>query len=106
MLTCQRHMFSLPKGLHYLNCASQSPLPNTVAQAAHEAIARKINPSLASDAESFAPVEALREIVGRVVNASAERVEHRAWRVLPRQGLVQLLVAVATAYHWRHVAVR
>ncbi|MCZ6645125.1 MAG: aminotransferase class V-fold PLP-dependent enzyme, partial [SAR324 cluster bacterium] len=74
LLTCQRHMFSLPKGLHYLNCASQSPLPNTVAQAAHEAIARKVNPSLASDAESFAPVEALREIVGRVVNASAERV--------------------------------
>ncbi len=74
MLNCQRHLFALPEGLHYLNCASQSPLPDSVAQAGREAIARKVDPTLSSDAESFGPVEALREIVGRLVNAPAERV--------------------------------
>ncbi len=42
--------------------------------AKYDAIAGKTDPSLASDGESFAPVEALRKIIGRVVNASAERV--------------------------------
>ena len=26
MLTCQRHLFSLPEDLRYLNCASRAPL--------------------------------------------------------------------------------
>jgi selenocysteine lyase/cysteine desulfurase len=74
MLTCQRHLFSLPKGMHYLNCASQSPLPDAVAIAAYRAIGRKVNPTLSPDSDSFAPVEALREKVGTLVNAPADRV--------------------------------
>ena len=30
MLSCQKDLFSLPDGMHFLNCATLSPLPKTV----------------------------------------------------------------------------
>ena len=74
MLSCQRDLFSLPAGLHYLNSASQTPLLKSSQEAAMEGFQRKVNPALASDDESFAPVETLRGLVGRLVNASPEQV--------------------------------
>ena len=74
MMACQRELFSLPEGLHYLNCASQGPLLKSSEQAAYEAVRRKVNPALTTDAESFGPVDALRELAGRMVNASPEQV--------------------------------
>lgn len=74
MISCQRALFSLPENQHYLNCASQGPLPRSSQEAAHEAVRRKANPALATDAESFGPVDGLRSLVGRLVNASPEQV--------------------------------
>ena len=74
MLSCQRHLFSLPEDLHYLNCAAQSPLPQRVSEAAQRAIAAKVNPALSNEGVAFGPVEALRGIVGKLVNAPAGRV--------------------------------
>lgn len=45
MLPCQRHAFSLPPDLHYLNCAYMSPLPRAVEAAGMEGIRRKRVPA-------------------------------------------------------------
>lgn len=67
-------MFSLPAGQHYLNCASYSPLLKSSEEAAYEAIRRKVNPALTIDGENQKAVETMRKLVGRLVNASPERV--------------------------------
>lgn len=74
MLTCQLDLFSLPQGLHYLNCASYSPLLKSSEEAAYAALRRKVNPALTTVEEGIAPAESLRELVARLVNASPERV--------------------------------
>lgn len=43
-LTTQKHLFSLPDEVHYLNCATRAPLSRLVEQAGHDAIIREQNP--------------------------------------------------------------
>lgn len=74
MLTCQRELFSLPEGVHYLNGASSSPLLKSSEEAAYKAILRKVNPALTIEAENQGPLETIRDLIGRLVNASPERV--------------------------------
>jgi selenocysteine lyase/cysteine desulfurase len=46
MLTCQRDLYSLPEGLHYLNCAARSPLLKSAEAAALAALQRLRVPGL------------------------------------------------------------
>ncbi|CAJ1335534.1 unnamed protein product, partial [Effrenium voratum] len=43
-LPCQRHLFSLPQGVIYLNCASRSPMLSSVEKLGHEAVSLKNHP--------------------------------------------------------------
>jgi len=73
-LSCQRELFSLPPSLHYLNCAYMGPLPRSVEAAGVEGVRRKGNPRLIQARDFFEPVDALRGLVGRLVNAPESAV--------------------------------
>ncbi len=73
-MECQRDLFSLPPDVHYLNCAYMSPQLKSVEAAGVEALRRKNDPSGILVADFFTPVETLRGLVGKLVNAPPERV--------------------------------
>ena len=74
MLSCQRHLFSLPESIHYLNCAYMGPLPKATEAAGLAGVQSKSDPTGILTEDFFAPVEELRGLVGRLVNASTESV--------------------------------
>jgi selenocysteine lyase/cysteine desulfurase len=70
MLECQKHEFSLPPGLHYLNCAYMSPLPRRVEAAGLEGIRRKRVPSEISPVDFFAGADRVRALFARMIGAA------------------------------------
>lgn len=68
-LGCQREAFSLPPGLHYLNCAYMSPLPLAVEKEGFRGIVRKRDPSLLAPEDFFQESEEVRRLFARLVNA-------------------------------------
>jgi hypothetical protein len=75
MLSCQKHEFSLPPGLHYLNCAYMSPLPQRVEAAGIAGVRRKRVPSAITPADFFAGADLVRALFARLVNvADAGRI--------------------------------
>jgi len=70
----QRHLFSIPTDVAYLNCAYQGPLPLTSVRAGEEALARKASPWLVTPDDFFAPVERYREQVAQLLGADADGV--------------------------------
>lgn len=44
MLTSQQDQFSLPEGIHYLNCATRAPFSKAVEQVGHEVLTKHANP--------------------------------------------------------------
>lgn len=68
-LECQKKAFSLPDGLHYLNCAYMSPLPRTVEEAGLQGIVRKRNPSALGTEDFFEESQEVRRLFAGLVNA-------------------------------------
>lgn len=68
-LACQKHLFSLPEKLHYLNCAYMSPLSQQVEAAGIGGIQRKRNPSTIQPKDFFDESDRLRERFAHLVNA-------------------------------------
>lgn len=73
-LGCQRAEFSLPDGLHYLNCAYMSPLSNRVEEAGLAGLRRKRDPTGIEPADFFEDGNRIRELFGRLVGAPADRI--------------------------------
>lgn len=69
MLSCQRHLFSLPQGEHYLNCAYLSPLARPVEEAAMQALLRRRDPTGIRPADFFTDADQARALFARLVNA-------------------------------------
>lgn len=69
MLECQRHLFSLPDDLHYLNCAYMSPLPRSVEEAGIAGMRRKRVPTAIGASDFFADRGRVRALFARLVNA-------------------------------------
>lgn len=67
-MTPQKHLFSLPDNLHYLNCAYMSPTPKRVAEAGVAGIARKELPSQIRSEDFFTDSNRARELFARLVN--------------------------------------
>jgi selenocysteine lyase/cysteine desulfurase len=74
MLTDQRSLFGLPNDLHYLNCASTSPLPLATVRAGHDAVEEALVPASKTPDNYFAHSEAFRAKVAQLVGCSADRV--------------------------------
>ena len=64
-----RSLFSLPPGLHYLNCAYMAPTSKRVADAGRRQIDRVSVPSNLQTADFFEPATHVRRLFARLVNA-------------------------------------
>ena len=68
MLSCQRSRFTLPDGVHYLNCAYMAPLAAAVRVAGIQGIDRRMAPHLIRPEDFFDESHHLRCLFSRVVN--------------------------------------
>jgi selenocysteine lyase/cysteine desulfurase len=73
-MECQKHLFQIPEGIHYLNCAYMSPLLKSVEEKGIEGIRRKRNPVSIKPADFFTGVPGVREKFGSLVNCSPAQV--------------------------------
>lgn len=75
LLHCQKHLFSLDPGQHYLNGAYMSPMLKSVEEAGMSGLLRKRQPQRISAADFFEDAERLRALFARLINArSADEV--------------------------------
>lgn len=68
-LTCRREDFTLPAGLHYLNCAYMGPLPASVQAAGVEGVHRKGDPSRITAKDFFEGSDRARSLFARLIGA-------------------------------------
>ncbi|HET9440170.1 MAG TPA: aminotransferase class V-fold PLP-dependent enzyme [Longimicrobiales bacterium] len=68
-LTCQREQFSLPRHVHYLNCAYMGPLSLAVQQAGIAGVMRKADPSRIAAADFFTQSNEARALFAALINA-------------------------------------
>lgn len=73
-MNSQKHLFSLDPEVHYLNCASKSPLLKAAENAAIQALIRARNPTQISANHFFDEVEEVRKKFGTIVNCAAGNV--------------------------------
>ena len=73
-MNCQKHLFQLPEGVHYLNCGYMSPLLKSVEEKGIEGMQKKRNPIDIQPADFFTGVVGVREKFGRMVNADPAQV--------------------------------
>jgi hypothetical protein len=74
MIENQRHLFDIPEGITYLNCAYLSPLLLRTAQAGIEGIGRKVHPWTIVRRDFFSDLEEARGLFARLVGASADDI--------------------------------
>lgn len=70
-LACQRDAFSLPRDVHYLNCAYMGPLSRATQQAGVAGVLRKANPSTITVADFYDETNQARALFARLVNVEA-----------------------------------
>lgn len=69
-LTCQKHLFSLDAGIHYINGAYMSPLLKTAEAAGIEAMRLKRSPNRIAPADFFSDTEHLRNLFSHLIGAA------------------------------------
>ena len=65
----QKHLFSLPDNVHYLNCAYKAPLLKSSEAAAINALKRMRYPGVLKSSDFFEGVERVKELYGSLINA-------------------------------------
>lgn len=68
LLPHQTQQFSLPDGLHYLNCATRAPLSKAAEQAGHDAIRRDTNPFGLRPDDFFSGAVRVRAMFSELIN--------------------------------------
>lgn len=74
MLPCQRHLFSLPDDVHYINCASRAPLLKTAEAAGVAGLRRQLLPEAIAPDAYFAEGETVRTRLAALVGAVPDAV--------------------------------
>jgi selenocysteine lyase/cysteine desulfurase len=69
MSDSKRHLFSLPEGEHYLNCAYLGPLGKPVEEAAIQALIRRRDPTQIRAEDFFNDADRARELFARLIHA-------------------------------------
>jgi len=70
-----KDLFTLPEGVHYLNCATRAPLSRTVEQAGYDAIRRETNPFGLRPDDFFSGAVRVRELFSELIhNPDPERI--------------------------------
>ena len=73
-MNCQKQLFQLPEGIHYLNCAYMSPLLKSVEEKGIEGMRLKRNPISIKPVDFFTGVVGVREKFGQMVNGEPQQV--------------------------------
>jgi selenocysteine lyase/cysteine desulfurase len=68
-LTCRREDFSLPRDVHYLNCAYMGPLPVRTQEAGIAGVRAKAVPTEIQPADFFRDSDTARALFARIINA-------------------------------------
>jgi selenocysteine lyase/cysteine desulfurase len=71
LIPCQRHLFTMPRDVHYLNCAYMSPISLAVRDAVAAGATRKEQPWAYKPADFFSYSEAFRGQAAKVMGADA-----------------------------------
>ncbi len=74
MLSCQRDLFSLPEGLHYLNCAARAPLLKSAEAVGIAGLQGQRVPEPLLNEASYRLSEGLRTQLGQLINAPADAI--------------------------------
>ena len=74
MIHNQRHLFDIPEGITYLNCAYLSPLLLRSAEAGVKGIDRKVHPWTIVRRDFFSDLEEVRGLFARLIGASADDI--------------------------------
>lgn len=69
MLHCQKHLFSIPEDIAYLNCAYMSPLLKSVEHVGVEGVRMKSRPYEIEVHHFFEPLQQLKEAFAQLINA-------------------------------------
>lgn len=73
-LPSQRHLFDIPEGVAYLNCAYFPPMPRPVREAGRRALDGAASPWNTGSSDFFEPGEGLRESFARLIGGDADGV--------------------------------
>lgn len=74
MFDTQKHLFSLPTDIHFLNGAYMSPSLKTVEEAGIEAVKKKSNPISISPDAFFEDSAEVKFLFGQLINAHSDRI--------------------------------
>lgn len=74
MIPNQRHLFSIPEGIAYLNCAYTTPLLKAAEAAGREAVAAKATPWQITPSHFFSSIAPVKAKFARLVNCRPEDV--------------------------------
>jgi selenocysteine lyase/cysteine desulfurase len=70
MLEPQKHRFTLPPGLHYLNCAYMAPLSRRVEAAGSTGLLRRRDPTSVGPEDFFGQADAVRDRFSRLLGSA------------------------------------
>lgn len=73
-MECQKHLFQIPEGIHYLNCAYMSPLLKSVEEKGIEGMRMKRNPVSIKPGDFFTGLVGVREKFGQMVSCAPAQV--------------------------------
>jgi selenocysteine lyase/cysteine desulfurase len=73
-MKCQKHLFQLPAGIHYLNCAYMSPLLKSVEERGIEGMRLKRNPVAIQPVDFFTGAVGVRQKFARIVQCEPAQV--------------------------------
>lgn len=74
MLPCQKHLFSLEPGRHYINCAYMSPLMQAVEAAGIEGMRRKRDPFQITPDDFFKDAIEVKKLFATLIHAESDRI--------------------------------
>lgn len=74
IITNQRHLFDIPLGVTYLNCAYLSPILRAAADAGKTGVDRKLHPWTIVRRDFFNELEEVRTLFAQLINAAADDV--------------------------------
>ncbi|MDR6560414.1 MULTISPECIES: aminotransferase class V-fold PLP-dependent enzyme [unclassified Arcicella] len=67
-LSCQKHLFSLEEGIHYINCATMAPNLKSVEEAGIQGILRKTQPQNITSQSFFETTEPVKNAYAKLIN--------------------------------------
>lgn len=73
-MKCQKELFRLPEGIHYLNCAYMAPLMKSVEEKGIEGLRKKRNPVSIQPVDFFTEVNEVRSAFSQIVNCIPSQV--------------------------------